>query len=155
VMVSRATSLDSLVILTPFSKEVICCRQSQDMRVEFRRVRYLSLKAMQKYGSPDEAARASSVIRESYGPAPADADPPKPTEGGADAATRVDQIQQANAVLMGPVNRCLPLSAPVPGSSAASSTPSSQPAAKCKRRLDDDTPYSRPAPKKRQRNVKP
>ncbi|KAJ7910138.1 hypothetical protein B0H13DRAFT_2488554, partial [Mycena leptocephala] len=154
VMVSRATSLDSLVNLNPFPKEVICCRQSQDMRVEFRRVRYLSLKVIQKYGSPDEVARASSVLRESYRPAPMDADPPKPMEGGADAVARVNQIQ-ANAVLMGPVNRRLALSAPIPGSSSVSSASTSCLPANCKRRLDDATPNSRSPPKKRKHNQKP
>ncbi|KAJ7165485.1 hypothetical protein C8R43DRAFT_816682, partial [Mycena crocata] len=43
VMVSRATSLEGLVILTPFSKDKICCRQSEDVRTEFRRLRYLAL----------------------------------------------------------------------------------------------------------------
>ncbi|KAJ7136458.1 hypothetical protein C8R43DRAFT_859936, partial [Mycena crocata] len=43
VMVSRATSLQGLVILTPFKKDKICCRQSQDARTEFRRLRYLAL----------------------------------------------------------------------------------------------------------------
>ncbi|KAJ7156453.1 hypothetical protein C8R43DRAFT_834240, partial [Mycena crocata] len=44
VMVSRVTSLDGLVILTPFSKSVICCHQSADVRNEFRRLHYHSLK---------------------------------------------------------------------------------------------------------------
>ncbi|KAJ7110814.1 hypothetical protein C8R43DRAFT_826035, partial [Mycena crocata] len=43
VMVSRATSLQGLVILTPFKKDKITCRQSQDVRTEFRRLRYLAL----------------------------------------------------------------------------------------------------------------
>jgi hypothetical protein len=146
-------SLDSLVNLNPFPKEVIYCRQSQDMRVEFRRVRYLSLKVIQKYGSPDEVARASSVLRESYRPAPMDADPPKPMEGGADAVARVNQIQ-AN-VLMGPVNRRLALSAPIPGSSSVSSASTSCLQANRKRRLDDATPNSRSPPKKRKHNQKP
>ncbi|KAJ7086284.1 hypothetical protein C8R43DRAFT_832243, partial [Mycena crocata] len=44
VMVSRVTSLEGLVILTPFAKSVIQCHQSADVRNEFRRLRYLALK---------------------------------------------------------------------------------------------------------------
>ncbi|KAJ7763347.1 hypothetical protein B0H16DRAFT_1213753, partial [Mycena metata] len=44
VMVSRVTSLQGLVILTPFAKDRICCRQNEDVRLEFRRLRYLELK---------------------------------------------------------------------------------------------------------------
>ncbi|KAJ7148129.1 hypothetical protein C8R43DRAFT_862435, partial [Mycena crocata] len=44
VMISRATSLEALVILAPFSRSVICCHQSEDVRNEFRRMKYLALK---------------------------------------------------------------------------------------------------------------
>ncbi|KAJ7168754.1 hypothetical protein C8R46DRAFT_853884, partial [Mycena filopes] len=44
VMVSRVTSLEGLVILTPFSKDKICCRQNEDVCLEFRRLGYLALK---------------------------------------------------------------------------------------------------------------
>ncbi|KAJ7715807.1 hypothetical protein B0H16DRAFT_1210338, partial [Mycena metata] len=43
VMISRVTSLEGLVILMPFSKDRICCRQNEDLRLEFRRLRYLEL----------------------------------------------------------------------------------------------------------------
>ncbi|KAJ7130749.1 hypothetical protein C8R43DRAFT_830145, partial [Mycena crocata] len=43
VMISRATSLEGLVILTPFRKEQICCRQSEDVRNETRRLKFLAL----------------------------------------------------------------------------------------------------------------
>ncbi|KAJ7079220.1 hypothetical protein C8R43DRAFT_832049, partial [Mycena crocata] len=43
VMVSRATSLEGIIILTPFPKAKICCRQSEDTRVEIRRMRYYAL----------------------------------------------------------------------------------------------------------------
>ncbi|KAJ7733455.1 hypothetical protein B0H16DRAFT_1220667, partial [Mycena metata] len=43
VMLSRATSLDGVVILTPFAHERIACRQNEDLRQEFRRLAYLAL----------------------------------------------------------------------------------------------------------------
>ncbi|KAJ7779994.1 hypothetical protein B0H16DRAFT_1299878 [Mycena metata] len=51
VMVSRATSLEALVILTPFPKAKICCRQNEDLRLEFHRLRYHALKTIQAFGS--------------------------------------------------------------------------------------------------------
>ncbi|KAJ7177011.1 hypothetical protein C8R46DRAFT_829436, partial [Mycena filopes] len=44
VMLSRATSLEGVVILTPFPQQKICCRQNEDLRLEFRRMAYLALK---------------------------------------------------------------------------------------------------------------
>ncbi|KAJ7154988.1 hypothetical protein C8R43DRAFT_863249, partial [Mycena crocata] len=44
VMISRATSLEGLVILSPFKKEQICCRQSEDIRNENRRLNFLALR---------------------------------------------------------------------------------------------------------------
>ncbi|TDL19354.1 hypothetical protein BD410DRAFT_727336 [Rickenella mellea] len=41
VMLSRATSLDGLLILRPFRRSRICCRVSDDLRVENQRLRYL------------------------------------------------------------------------------------------------------------------
>ncbi|KAJ7094146.1 hypothetical protein C8R44DRAFT_645632 [Mycena epipterygia] len=38
VMLSRATCLEGIVILTPFAKEKICCRQSKDARAEAKRL---------------------------------------------------------------------------------------------------------------------
>jgi hypothetical protein len=66
VMVSRATSLEGLVILTPFSKDKICCRQNEDLRLEFRRLRYHALKTIVAQGTAQEAARASRDILASY-----------------------------------------------------------------------------------------
>ncbi|KAJ6487221.1 hypothetical protein C8R47DRAFT_518325 [Mycena vitilis] len=59
-MVSRATSLEGLVILTPFPKDKICCRQNEDVRVEFRRLRYLELKTTITHGTEQEAVSASA-----------------------------------------------------------------------------------------------
>jgi hypothetical protein len=142
VMMSRVTSLDGLVILTPFKKEIICCRQSQDMRVEFRRIRYLSLKTIVKYGTSEEAKIASSVLTQSYGTSPdeeEDQDTPNP---GDDAARRVDRLQHANAVLLKkPISDAVPhirqtrrsLTAPKPLESMPSSS-----TRKRKRDLDSD-----------------
>ncbi|KAJ7157823.1 hypothetical protein C8R46DRAFT_815904, partial [Mycena filopes] len=44
VMISRATSLDGLVIATPFSKDRISCRTSEDLRKETARVELLCLR---------------------------------------------------------------------------------------------------------------
>ncbi|KAG1830650.1 hypothetical protein EV424DRAFT_1307763, partial [Suillus variegatus] len=37
VMLSRVTSLEGLLVLRPFNKKKICCRQSEDTRVEEKR----------------------------------------------------------------------------------------------------------------------
>ncbi|KAI0708648.1 hypothetical protein C8Q76DRAFT_601343, partial [Earliella scabrosa] len=44
VMLSRATSLHGVIILRPFAKSKICCRQSGDIRKEVRRLHILDLK---------------------------------------------------------------------------------------------------------------
>ncbi|KAJ3719269.1 hypothetical protein C8R42DRAFT_539950, partial [Lentinula raphanica] len=41
VMISRVKSLEGLVILRPFSRSKIMCRQSQDVRQELRRLQQL------------------------------------------------------------------------------------------------------------------
>ncbi|KAJ3840146.1 hypothetical protein EV361DRAFT_786414, partial [Lentinula raphanica] len=41
VMVSRVKSLDGLIILRPFTRTKIMCRQSQDVRSELRRLQHL------------------------------------------------------------------------------------------------------------------
>ncbi|KAJ3724887.1 hypothetical protein C8R42DRAFT_559339, partial [Lentinula raphanica] len=41
VMLSRAKSLQGLVILRPFSKAKITCHQSEDVRLELRRLEKL------------------------------------------------------------------------------------------------------------------
>ncbi|KAI9059158.1 hypothetical protein FKP32DRAFT_1535286, partial [Trametes sanguinea] len=43
VMLSRATSLDGVVILRPFDFKKISCRQSEDLRKECARLRVLEL----------------------------------------------------------------------------------------------------------------
>ncbi|KAH9852991.1 hypothetical protein C2E23DRAFT_702513, partial [Lenzites betulinus] len=44
VMLSRATSLDGVIILRPFSMSKITCRASEDLRRENLRLRELSLR---------------------------------------------------------------------------------------------------------------
>ncbi|KAJ7779473.1 hypothetical protein DFH07DRAFT_716136, partial [Mycena maculata] len=44
VMISRAVSLDGLAIVTPFPKEKICCRTSEDLRKETARLEMLALR---------------------------------------------------------------------------------------------------------------
>ncbi|KAJ7017250.1 hypothetical protein C8F04DRAFT_1279772 [Mycena alexandri] len=70
-MISRATSLDGLVILTPFPKQKICCRQSEDLRLEFRRLRYHALRTIQASGTREEADRATSQLLVEFATNPA------------------------------------------------------------------------------------
>ncbi|KAI9059961.1 hypothetical protein FKP32DRAFT_1538041, partial [Trametes sanguinea] len=44
VMLSRATSLDGIIILRPFPYAKISCRQSEDVRNELTRLDILALK---------------------------------------------------------------------------------------------------------------
>ncbi|KAI0335956.1 hypothetical protein GY45DRAFT_1230080, partial [Cubamyces sp. BRFM 1775] len=44
VMLSRATSLDGVLILRPFDQSKITCRMSGDLRKEFHRLDVLALK---------------------------------------------------------------------------------------------------------------
>ncbi|OSC97380.1 hypothetical protein PYCCODRAFT_1334713, partial [Trametes coccinea BRFM310] len=43
VMLSRATSLNGIIILRPFDKSKITCRPSEDLRKELRRLEILAL----------------------------------------------------------------------------------------------------------------
>jgi hypothetical protein len=62
VMVSRVTSLEGLVIISPFSKEKICCRTSEDLRNETVRLELLALQTIVNHGTEDEATRAQASI---------------------------------------------------------------------------------------------
>ncbi|KAJ7277310.1 hypothetical protein C8J57DRAFT_962902, partial [Mycena rebaudengoi] len=46
VMLSWITSLEGLIILTPFDKARICCRCSQDLRQEFLRQEFWALRTV-------------------------------------------------------------------------------------------------------------
>jgi hypothetical protein len=62
VMVSRVTSLDGLVIISPFSKEKICCRTSEDLRNETDRIQMLALQTVIRCGTAEEIAVAKNCI---------------------------------------------------------------------------------------------
>ncbi|KAJ6479438.1 hypothetical protein C8R47DRAFT_1218997 [Mycena vitilis] len=129
VMVSRATSLDALVILTPFPKAKICSRQSEDVRVECRRLEYLALQTVIAIGTPEEVARATREIRASYN-APSSGAPSSALStvsavatGDSDVYGRLDRLQRANAVLTAPVRRSrIPIGTGVTAPSSSSST---------------------------------
>ena len=61
-MVSHVTSLDGLIILRPFDKGKIQCRQSEDSRNETKWLQNLHLETIIKYGSPTEALNAQNAL---------------------------------------------------------------------------------------------
>jgi ATP-dependent exoDNAse (exonuclease V) alpha subunit len=62
VMVSRATSLEAILILRPFDWSKICCRQSQDTRQEIERINILQLKTKMRHGTLTESAEAQQDL---------------------------------------------------------------------------------------------
>ena len=60
VMVSRATSLTGLLILRPFQKHKIRCRQSQDSRNESTRLQSQALQTKNSHGTDNEGEQARS-----------------------------------------------------------------------------------------------
>lgn len=62
VMLSRATSLQNVIILRPFNIGKIQCRQSEDSRTEFRRLGLLRLQTTIQYGSPSEVVQATRLL---------------------------------------------------------------------------------------------
>ena len=62
VMVSRATSLAGLLILRPFHKNKIRCRQSQDSRNESRRLQSLALQTKKAHRTDDEREQATHLL---------------------------------------------------------------------------------------------
>lgn len=173
VMLSRVTSLEGLVILTPFSKSKICCRRSEDARTEFRRLEYLALRTIMAYGTPVEATQAAQEIARSYSAA-AHIEPPAVPTDGADVVRMVNQLQRSNAVLTAPVRlvklpttsegiaraaaqACAGPSVPIASSSVSSALRVPQASRKTvrlkKRKLDDTTPMeaSEESPAKRRR----
>ena len=66
VMLSRATSLQSVIILRPFSKKKIRCRSSQDVRNEFQRLRRLQLRTKIIHGSASDKLSATSALRTEF-----------------------------------------------------------------------------------------
>jgi hypothetical protein len=150
VMVSRVTSLEGLVILSPFTKDKISCRQNEDLRLEFRRLKYLALTTIKTYGTATEMAQATREIKASFN----DPQTVDDERDGSDACDRVIRIQRANAVLTAPITRTrLPLSAPMPASQAHGSLISR--ARRQKKRLLDDTTAPQPATKRRKTDRAP
>ncbi len=64
VMLSRARSLESLLIFRPFKFSKITCRQSEDLRNENRRLEVLDLQTIVQYGSYDESSDAQRKLAE-------------------------------------------------------------------------------------------
>jgi len=62
VMVSRAKSLQGLFVLRPFAKKKIMCGLSEEARVENRRLYFLSLITIVRYGSHDARTRALQLL---------------------------------------------------------------------------------------------
>ncbi|TEB33503.1 hypothetical protein FA13DRAFT_1626859 [Coprinellus micaceus] len=62
VMVSRATSLDGLLIFQPFSKSIIQRGLPDEVHVEFHRLQVAALRTIVKYGSPEEQQEARSSL---------------------------------------------------------------------------------------------
>lgn len=58
VMVSRATSLEGLLILRPFKRSKICSHPSEDRRRETERLELLRLETLVRYGDAGETAEA-------------------------------------------------------------------------------------------------
>ncbi|KAF8240948.1 hypothetical protein L208DRAFT_1230915 [Tricholoma matsutake] len=55
VMVSRATSLEGLLILQPFQMKKIMCQHSEDMHSEKAQLHRLNLSTCTQYGTPDKS----------------------------------------------------------------------------------------------------
>lgn len=64
MMMSRATSLDGVLILRPFSKTKICCRQSGDICKEVNRLNILKLKTTAEFGTDAEGTTAQLQLRD-------------------------------------------------------------------------------------------
>jgi hypothetical protein len=62
VMVSRATSLEGLLILRPFQQKRITCALSQDTRAEKARLHRLSLETLIEFGNADECKQAQTAL---------------------------------------------------------------------------------------------
>jgi len=62
VMLSRVSSLEGLVIVRPFAKSKIMCRQSEDARHEFRRLNLLRLQTIVQTSSSEESQQAKLLL---------------------------------------------------------------------------------------------
>jgi hypothetical protein len=61
-MISRATSLQGLLILRPFNAEKFCCRCSEDTRHENRRISILNLQTQVIHSTAMESAAAQAQL---------------------------------------------------------------------------------------------
>ncbi|KIK53150.1 hypothetical protein GYMLUDRAFT_136814, partial [Collybiopsis luxurians FD-317 M1] len=59
VMVSRVKSLDGLLVLRPFQLKKIQCRQSQDLRLEGKRLECLQLQTRVKFAQSTSDVEAA------------------------------------------------------------------------------------------------
>ncbi|KAF8234867.1 hypothetical protein L208DRAFT_1259677, partial [Tricholoma matsutake] len=62
VMVSRATSLDGLLILHPFQQKRITCALSQDAQAKKSRLHQLLLQTLEKFGDTDESKQVQLAL---------------------------------------------------------------------------------------------
>ncbi|KAJ3539217.1 hypothetical protein NM688_g6398 [Phlebia brevispora] len=62
VMLSRATSLEGVLILRSFDKNKICCPPAQGLRTEWARLRWLELRTIMKWCSGRRAMEAQSAL---------------------------------------------------------------------------------------------
>lgn len=60
-MLSRVTSLDGLLILRPFEKKKIQCRQSEDLRTDMKRLEKLRLQTIRTTGNDQEREEAEKI----------------------------------------------------------------------------------------------
>lgn len=67
VMLSRARSLDGVLILRPFDKKKIKCHQSEDAQKEFSRLRRLHLCTHIRSNAPDDSKQARAALRLEFG----------------------------------------------------------------------------------------
>lgn len=63
VMISRAKSLDGIIILRPFNKSKISCNRSERVRNEFIRLEILRLQTIINVGTHDERIQAEKILQ--------------------------------------------------------------------------------------------
>ena len=78
---SRATSLDGLVVLRDFDARQITKRRSEDLRKEFRRLTLLKRQTVVDHGYGVEIEEAKQIMRESRG-----------VHGHGERSARLDQV---------------------------------------------------------------
>lgn len=65
VMLSRVKSLEGLIILRPFEKRKIQCRQSEDSRREAKRMDFLRLQTIIVHGDVEEISNSQQLLSSS------------------------------------------------------------------------------------------